>query len=180
METGEVWKDIPGYGGHYQASNLGRIRVKDRVVIRKHSTGKPNTPFFYKGRLLKPYKADKVGHLSVTIGFDGRVVRCFVHRLVLFAFVGPCPEGMEACHNNGIADDNRIENLRWDTHLSNNRDRKAHGKYATGTKHPMAKFSDELVAAVALDPCSGVEASRKYGVSRTHGSRIRNGLSRPC
>jgi hypothetical protein len=39
--------------------------------------------------------------------------------MVLFAFVGPCPEGMECCHENDVRDDNRIENLRWDTHANN-------------------------------------------------------------
>lgn len=45
-----------------------------------------------------------------------------VHRLVLQAFVGPCPEGFESCHNNGNAEDNKLSNLRWDSHSSNMRD----------------------------------------------------------
>ncbi len=56
----------------------------------------------------------------------------FAHRAVLLAFVGPCPEGMEACHNNGDPLDNRVENLRWDTRSNNTLDKVAHGT------HPMA------------------------------------------
>lgn len=41
--------------------------------------------------------------------------------------MGPCPDGMEACHNNGDQLDNRIENLRWDTHSANIYDQVAHG-----------------------------------------------------
>lgn len=58
----------------------------------------------------------------------GKVKRMFmVHRLVLEAFVGPCPEGMEACHwdNNGL--NCKLSNLRWDTPVNNQRDRIRHG-----------------------------------------------------
>jgi hypothetical protein len=43
------------------------------------------------------------------------------------AFVGPCPEGMEVCHNNGDPTDNRMENLRYGTHSSNEQDKLIHG-----------------------------------------------------
>lgn len=143
----EIWKDIPDYGSNYQASNLGRIRVKDRYVEKKCglSNVKKVVKQFYKGKLLSPCKADKYGHLSVHIGYNNKKITIGVHRLVLFAFVGKCPDGMEACHNNGIASDNRIENLRWDTHQNNNKDRKMHGKYAKGENHHMfgKKMSEE-------------------------------------
>lgn len=48
-------------------------------------------------------------------------------RIVLEAFVGPCPIGMECCHNNGDSLDNSIDNLRWDTHKSNELDKNLHG-----------------------------------------------------
>lgn len=51
----------------------------------------------------------------------------FIHRLVLMTFVGPCPEGMEACHLDGDVLNNGVENLRWDTHESNMGDKKEHG-----------------------------------------------------
>lgn len=50
-----------------------------------------------------------------------------MHRLVLLAFVGPCPDGMEACHANDIPTDNRLANLRWGTHADNMRDRIENG-----------------------------------------------------
>ena len=53
----------------------------------------------------------------------------YIHRLVLEAFVGPCPEGMETCHNNGVRTDNRLENLRWDTSSANNDDIVKHGRH---------------------------------------------------
>ena len=111
----EIWKPIPGYGGHYEASSMGRIRVLPRVVVKPHSTTGEPCEFHYAGRLLNPAKRSKHGHLSVTLGVDGKDHTCSVHRLVLMAFSGPCPDGMVGCHNNGKAGDNRPENLRWDT-----------------------------------------------------------------
>lgn len=50
-----------------------------------------------------------------------------IHRLLLETFVSPCPEGMEACHNNGNQFDNRLSNLRWDTPSNNTKDAIKHG-----------------------------------------------------
>jgi hypothetical protein len=51
-----------------------------------------------------------------------------VHSLVMLAFVGPRPDGLEVCHNNGVASDNRLSNLRYDTRSENNVDSSKHGK----------------------------------------------------
>ena len=53
-----------------------------------------------------------------------------VHRLVLEAFVGPCPDKKECCHNNGNSLDNRLTNLRWDTRRANCLDSALHGTKA--------------------------------------------------
>ncbi len=51
-----------------------------------------------------------------------------VHRLILEAFVGPCPRGKESCHfPDRNPTNNRLENLRWDTHAANGRDMALHG-----------------------------------------------------
>lgn len=71
-----------------------------------------------------------------------------VHRLVLLAFVGPCPEGMEACHNNGDRRDNRLENLRWDTRRKNIQDREKHGMTARGKRHGKSKLTEEDVVKI--------------------------------
>lgn len=58
-----------------------------------------------------------------------------VHRLVLEAFKGKCPDGMEGCHNDGNSLNNNLSNLRWDTHLNNMKDSEKHG---TKTKPPIS------------------------------------------
>jgi len=113
----EIWKDIPGYEGRYQASTEGRIRSLDRQVLGKcHYTGKP----FYrtvKGRILRPGRFCKTGHLSVVLGHGtaGKPV----HQLVILTFVGPPPEGMEVLHRNGDPTDNRLKNLHYGTRSEN-------------------------------------------------------------
>jgi hypothetical protein len=172
----EQWKPVPGYGGHYEASDLGRIRVKDRVVVRKHSTGAV-TSFHYAGRLLKPCATDKYGHQGVHIGVDGKRFSVAVHRMVLLAFVGPAPEGTEACHDNGVASDNRLTNLRWDTHHENNQDRKRHGTYMRGEKHHMAKLTQQQVDEMRRSDIHYEAAAARYGISRTQAHRILRGGS---
>lgn len=89
----EVWKAIPGYGGHYEASSMGRIRVKDRVVEKRSNfAGGKVVKQFYKGRMLSPCASDRLGHMSVHIGLEGKKHTASVHSLVLAAFVGPRPE----------------------------------------------------------------------------------------
>lgn len=167
----EMWKTIPGFGGHYEASSLGRIRTRERVVEKIHRNGKVMRQT-YPPRILSCKKADKLGHISVTLTSAGVEKTVFVHRMVLLTFVGECPEGMEGCHGNGIASDNALSNLRWDTHQSNSEDRKAHGNYAVGERHVMAILSESDAIEIrkelaATAPYKGqlLDLGRKYGVS---------------
>jgi hypothetical protein len=92
---------------------------------------------------LREYENEK-GYLRVNIARENKRV----HRLVLEAFRGPCPEGMEACHKNGKPWDNRLENLRWGTPKSNANDKKTHGTYKSGESHPNSKLTDEKVRRI--------------------------------
>lgn len=112
---GEEWREIPGFGGNYLASNLGRLFSVQRPrttggIISQHlgTNG-------YLGALL--YQGNKA---------SGRIYS--VHRLVLAAFRGECPEGMESLHGDGNRQNNRIENLRWGTHAENTADQIRHRK----------------------------------------------------
>lgn len=67
---------------------------------------------------------DGSGHMRVKIHCKSMSVS----RLLLTTFVAECPVGTEACHSNGIPDDDRLCNLRWDTRSANRRDeRRQHG-----------------------------------------------------
>lgn len=56
--------------------------------------------------------------------------------------MGPCPPGMECCHNNGNRTDNRVENLRWDTRRANMQDKREHGRFPRGEATGRSKLSD--------------------------------------
>lgn len=88
--------------------------------------GKPR-----KRKLTPLWIAPRQCRLYVSFRIAGKPIPLLVHRLVLEAFVGPCPEGMEGCHNNGNGLDNRLENLRWDTHQANMDDRRTHATTAS-------------------------------------------------
>lgn len=125
----EEWRDIAGFEGLYQAGNRGRVRSLDRTVIR--SNGRPHT---VSGRVMRAYRRDG-GHLQLMLNRVGQPVKTIrVHQAVMWAFHGPTPYGLEICHNNGIPDDNRLENLRFDTPSENQRDKTRHGKHNHGNK----------------------------------------------
>lgn len=126
--TPEEWRDIPGYEGAYQVSDQGRVRSLDRYVLagvdgRRLLRGKPMS--------ISP---DKDGYQKVTLYSSGQGKTFRVHRLVLKSFVGPCPEGMEACHGNGGRSDNRLDNLRWDSLSANEYDKVGHGNHHQARK----------------------------------------------
>lgn len=113
---------------------------------------------------LKPTPL-KSGHLTVSLCKGG--VRCTksVHRLVLEAFVGPCPKGMECCHNDGNPANNHIENLRWDTHRNNHSDKIKHGTHLIGAKHGMAKLIENDVINIrrlSQEGLTDLEIAKRY------------------
>ena len=108
----EIWKDVPGYEGRYQASSNGRIRSLPRFVTDKNGVCKP-----VKGRILTRNTRDKTGHRYVKLADPNAYAQ--VHRLVMLAFVGPCPVGMEVCHNDNNPQNNALSNLRYDTRKGN-------------------------------------------------------------
>lgn len=113
----EEWRDIAGYEGLYQVSNLGRVRSLDRVVPHARYGHQP-----IKGDLLLPGK-NRDGYLGVGLHKNGKKKRARVHKLVAEAFIGPCPDGMEVCHGVKGNQVNTVANLRYDTHKNNALDR---------------------------------------------------------
>jgi len=109
----ENWKPMPGYEGIYEVSDLGEIKSLARMRKSKNGCLCP-----VKEKLLTKVPL-RNGRLIVLLCNNIKKTNAYVHRLVLEAFVGPCPDGMECCHNDGDRTNNRLENLRWDTHKNN-------------------------------------------------------------
>lgn len=167
----EVWKDIPGYEGEYQASTMGRIKSLKRMVVgRNWYTGKQ----FYRTvpeRILKPGRYCKCGHVSVIL--RKRANGKPVHQLVMKTFVGEPIEDMEVLHINGIPTDNRLSNLRYGTRTDNILDVYRQGKR-------WRKLSLDDVEAVRFGLCCGIKGSElasMFEVSSQQISKIKCGRS---
>ena len=125
----EQWKPVVGWEGLYEVSDHGRVRSLDRVVQRKDGQARQ-----VKGRLLSQnFSAHYLGVNLKKNGERGRTK--IVHRLVLEAFVGPCPPGHQACHWDDNPANNRLDNLRWATRHENMLDRSRNGIDNNGTKN---------------------------------------------
>lgn len=115
MNSVEVWKDIPKYN-NYMVSNIGRVKSKDRFVVftRSGISGKQ----YHKSKILSSSTV-KHGYNVVRLSQDGNMNSFSVHRLVANAFIPNKDKKLEVNHKNGIKDDNRVENLEWNTKSEN-------------------------------------------------------------
>jgi HNH endonuclease len=107
------------------------------------------------------------GYLRVRLGMWGWVA---VHRLVLEAFVGPCPPGLACCHADGDKTNNHPSNLRWDTYKANSEDMKRHGTWSHGEAIPWSRLTPEKVRSIRRLKAQGVTFTQlveMFGIGRT-------------
>jgi hypothetical protein len=122
----EEWRDISKCPG-YQVSDLGRVRSLPRVT-----TDANGRTMRFRGKILALHEVvvkGKVSSVRITLRQKGKKNKTvnLVHHLVLDAFIGPRPAGLEGCHDDGNAAHNVKTNLRWDTRESNVEDVYRHG-----------------------------------------------------
>lgn len=109
----EIWKDIPGYEGCYQVSNLGNIKSLKRTVNTLFGRPKVQDEFIFLKENLKG------GYLGVNLSNNGSVKKMKIHRLVAMAFISN-PENKKCVnHIDGNKQNNHIENLEWVTYKEN-------------------------------------------------------------
>ncbi len=132
----EIWKDIEGYEGKYQVSNLGRVRSLDRNVIHDSDHRRGAYCKFHKGTILKQSMADD-GYFRVSLyDNDGHLKYMPVHKVVAHAFVSGYREGLQVNHINEMRFVNCAVNLEWVTPSENvNHGERNKKSVATRRKH---------------------------------------------
>jgi hypothetical protein len=133
---------------------------------RGYSVSAAGVMYGPRGRPLRP-KVDKSGHLYVRTKRAPSPGMLYVHRAVLTAWVGPCPEGMESRHLDGQPGHNAVRNLAWGTRLDNIQDRARHGVQLRGEQVAGAKLTADQVSELrALHGTASLRTlARRYGVS---------------
>lgn len=132
----ERWLPVVGYEGYYEVSDEGQVRS-----IRTNF-GNP------RERLLKPQPTHD-GYQRVELSKDNEQERRHVSHLVLEAFVGPRPAGLQACHGDDDGSNNRLSNLRWDTRRANYDDAIRNGN-RKGEKHHGATITEEVARQIKV------------------------------
>ena len=149
----ESWKDIPGYVGRYQVSDLGRVRgiYKSKTTILQPETKRGATPY-----------------QRVLLCVNGIRKHYQVHRLVLLAFVGEPPDKYECLHLDHDPTNNALFNLRWGSKSENCLDRPNHIP-------PETKLSIEDVYLMRLLRKFGAQCSElmeEFDLSKGHVYKI--------
>ena len=187
----EHWKDIEGYEGMYQVSDLGNVRSLDRI----NSYGR-----FVKGRQRKQHINSVTGYCYVNLSKEGKYTNLLVHRLVAMAFVKN-PDGKPTVnHINENKQDNRAQNLEWmtlpenlqygthDERAKRNRvaprakDHPAFGKFGGASRTSKGKVvgvrKDDPTVIVEFD--SAATAARELGLSTGQLCEAINGKTKSC
>lgn len=169
-----TWKPVVGFAGLYEVSDDGDVRSLNRLTVGKHS-------YRRSGVILRP-RIQANGYRKVRLyGGSGSSQYMLIHRVVLEAFAGPCPQGHQGCHGNGNRADNRLCNLRWDTVAANELDKIAHGTRSTGEKNGRAYLTDAEVREIrelykaSVHTGAIAEIGRRFGITTAHARDIVRG-----
>ena len=158
---------IPGFPG-YAAREDGQI-------LSWRRPGGDGGGIKDTSRVLKVSRTHR-GYLRLIVYKDRKPVNMYVHILILIAFHGQKPDGMQSRHLNGDQLCNRPDNLCWGTKLENEHDRRRHGTIPRGAKQHSAKLTDAKVIEIRRRLAAGEYGNRlatEYGISPSSMSAIR-------
>lgn len=165
-----VYSDTPGFPGY-------RVGSDGTVWSCRPRNGRGQSRSPWRQLKTRPLNRKKWGRRYRAVCIDGQVVA--VHKLVLTAFAGPRPDGMEARHLDGDPANNRLSNLCWGTPLENAADRMRHGTETFGSRNSQARLTDADVIAIRQlgerdIPDTKIAAIFEIGDSTVHDILARN------
>ena len=112
----EIWKDVEGFEGLYQISNLGRVMS----LPKEKKFPKTGQIQLFDKKIMKLNKTGRNReYLQIHFNKDGKRHRFYVHRLVALHFCDNFFEGAQVNHKDGVKSNNRAENLEWITASEN-------------------------------------------------------------
>lgn len=155
-----VYRPVPGYGRYLAGSDASIWRIP-RPRGWRTRTG-------FMSRWYRVRTPLVMGYPVVVLFRHGERRMLKVHRVILETFIGPCPEGMEGCHNDGNRENNSISNLRWDYQANNMKDRDNHGRTCRGDKNGSRKISSSDVLVIRQRLRTGEprkSIGRDYGIT---------------
>ena len=157
----EIWKDVP-INNNYQASNLGRIKSKERTVTVSRSGYRTGT-YSYTIPETIMRQSVRSNYYCVTLCKDGVHSNHLVHRLIAQAFLPDYDDNLEVNHKNEDKLDNLLSNLEMCT-------RKYNKNYGTGNQRSKEKRSKVILqfdknGELVGEWCSMNQASRSLGIS---------------
>jgi hypothetical protein len=179
-DPAEQWLAVVGWDGFYEVSNLGRVRSLDRIIPVPNRWGRISQKP-HRGRVVRISRVQGAQYQKIVLWRSGKQSTKLVHRLVLEAFVGPCPEGMEGCHGPGGQTDNRLVNLSWDTRAKNNgADKCRDGRCGCGGRRPAARLTEAAAKEIRRRLLAGetpAPLAREFGVSWSAVGKIGAGVT---
>lgn len=169
MTIDEEWREIPGYEGFYEVSNLGRIRSVDRPIQVEHRPGELRT-FNRRGKLMKPFVKGEGGYLAVELRKGGSKKQHGVANLVALAFIGPPPEGYATHPKDGDPLNVAVANLRYGPKIGKPLDSETARRIGKTGGRPRSKLSDDDVAEIRklAETMSPSEIARRFNISAQH------------
>ena len=139
----EIWKEVKGYEGLYQVSNLGNIRSLERITIfeseNQHKKYKANRHI--KCKMKKP-TVNKCGYYKTVLYKNGKKINVLVHRLVAEAFLPNLNNKPTINHIDGNKLNNKLDNLEWATYP----EQQLHVNHILGKKSIISKQCREKSA----------------------------------
>ena len=170
MQNVEIWKDVIGFEGIYQVSNLGRVKSLKR--IKKDTIGRIKE---YPEVILKQMLSEK-GYLQVNLYRLSKNIPQRVARIVAQSFISNPDNKSQVNHINGIKTDNIVENLEWNTSLENIRHSIVNNlkKTARGEKSGSSKFKNEDILYIRESNKINYHLAKEYNVCITTITNIRN------
>lgn len=168
----EQWRDIGGYEGSYQISDLGRVKSLSRIIWN----GQPKLPRRLRERILRPIKSN-TGYLNVKLCSGGFTSTMQIHQIVAATFIPNPNNKSQVNHRNGVKTDNRATNLEWHSALENtNHARSVLGYDNSKELNGQAKLTQDQILQIRHMYMTGEYLQREigeiFGIHQAHVSRI--------